>query len=162
EPMSVGSADPGGVGDIREREVAVVPQQNVFDWADPLRLTIHPDLFRLVAAENVVGREVPVTVSGQVEIEVAVIVVIQEGATGGPAGPVDPGRFTDIAKRAVAVIEEKHIRAVVAQEDVLVAVVVDIGGENPMTEARDSEPRSVRCLMKSPTSVAPVETIGAG
>ena len=38
------------------------------------------------------------TVIGHVEVEIAVVVIVEERPAGGPVGPVDPGRLADIRK----------------------------------------------------------------
>ena len=117
----------------------------MLDRPDDVRRAVEPDPLRLEpAAELVVLGELPVAVVGDVEVEVAVVVVVEERPARRPVGPVDPGRLADVAERAVAVVQEEDVRAVVAEEDVGVAVVVDVADDDPVAEPREAEARLTR------------------
>ena len=89
----------------------------------------------------VVAGILPLAVVGDVDVEVAVVVVVEHRPAGRPVRLVDPGRLADVVEGAVAVIEVEDVRAVVAQEDVLVAVVVDVADDDPVAEAGEAEAR---------------------
>ena len=84
----------------------------------------------LVGAVGVFGQrgglEVEVDVVADEEVEVAVLVVVEEGAAGVPAQAVleEAGLFGDVGEGAVAVVAVEGVLAVVADEEVVPAVVV--------------------------------------
>src|SRR5262249_52178622 len=121
------------VGDVGKSAVAVVPKEDVPGRPDPLGLAIDPDTLGLVAAEDVVVRKLPVAVVGQIEIQVAIVIIIEERAAGGPVGPVDAGGLADVAERAVAIVEKQGVGTIVAEEEVGIAVVVDVAGQDAVT-----------------------------
>ena len=49
-------------------------------------------------------------VIGHVKVEVAIVVVVEEGPAGGPARTVDSSRRADVRERPIAVIEIEDVR----------------------------------------------------
>ena len=90
----------------------------------------------------------PAAVVGHVDVQKAIIVVIEHGAAGRPVGRVDAGLLADVLEGAVAVIEVQHVDAVVAQEDVLVAVVVDVAGDDAVAEAAVAQARRLGHILE--------------
>ena len=137
----------GRVVDVGEGQVAVVAIEPVPGRADEVGRAIQADPPRLeLAAEDVVLGQLPDAVLGDVEVEVAVVVVVEPGPARGPSGSVDPGRGADVAEGAVAVIEVQGVAAVVAEEDVGIAVVVDVRrrrcrGRIPRSQGRRTRSR---------------------
>ncbi len=137
--MSVGAADAGLVGHVAEGAVAVVSVEKVLGRADVPGRTEERD--PLVAAAMLILRVDPIPIVRDVNIQVAVVVIIEHRPAGGPARPVNAGRTTHVPERAVAVVEVQDIRPVIAQEDIRVGVVVDVADDDPVAEPSVSEAR---------------------
>src|SRR5262249_30011651 len=113
-------------------------------------------------AVAVVVWEPPVPVVGDVKVEVAVVVVVEEGPAGGPTRAVDPGGPTDVLERPIAAIAIEDVVAVVAQEDVRIAVVVDIADDDPVAEPREAQAGRPGDIPEPTAAQVAVEPVGAG
>ncbi len=99
EAAAVGAAEAGGLGHIREGPVPVVSVKDMPGGRNRAGRAVDPLLGwrvlhqgkRLGIAVTIVIRELPGPIVGHVEVEIAIVVVVEEGPAGGPAGPVDPG-----------------------------------------------------------------------
>src|SRR5208283_1435274 len=77
---------------------------------------------------------VEVNVGGDEQIDFAVAIEVDEGATRTPgfAGASDTGFCADIAERPVTVVVVQHIFPVVGDEKIFVAVIVVIADANAL------------------------------
>ena len=64
-------------------------------------------------------------------------------------------------ERAVAVVEVEDVRAVVAEEDVRVAVVVDVADDDPVAEAREAQARRLGHVLELAVAQVLVEPVRA-
>src|SRR6185295_1028757 len=120
--------------------------QRVFAAGEPRRAAGH--LNTLVAAQARVGRrsggEIQVDVVRHEEIETAVPVVIEKGAAGAPprAGVRDPRAIGHLLKAAVAAVVIQTISSPVADEQIVVAVVVVIADAGALSPSARRKPRA--------------------
>ena len=97
------------------------------------------------AAEALSGRgdlvEIEVDVVGDGDVELAVAIVVDEGAAGAPllAGAGDPGFAGYLAKRAVALVVEEAVEAVSGDVDVVVSIVVVVADAGALSPAGGGE-----------------------
>ena len=131
------------VVDVGEGQIAVVPVEQVLDRLDCPRRGVEEDSFFLVAYCDVVFRKAPAAVVGHIDVQVAVIVVVQHGATGGPVGCIDSGRVADVLECPVAVVQVKHVGPVIAQKHILIAVVVNISHDDAVAVSPETQTGSV-------------------
>ena len=127
---------PGHVG---ERRFPVVSVEDVRGRLDGGGQTVGPHV--RLAAEPIVVRQLPLTIIAHIKVEVAIVVIVEERPAHRPVRTADSRSLADIPERAFAVIEKKHIRAVVAEEDVLVAVVVDVSDDDAMAISGEPQAR---------------------
>ena len=98
----------------------------------------HVDLRRAVVAAageagaRLVGRDVPLHVVADVQIEPAVTVVVEKRRRDAPAGIVGPAGARDVGERPVAVVVEQLVRAEVGEVEIDAAVVVDVAAAAPI------------------------------
>src|SRR5262245_36787377 len=155
------------VRNVRERDVApffrIVAVEDVLAAFQPGRaagdhhafVQTRPGLWRGR------GLEVEVDVIGDEEVEVAVLVVIDEGRAAPPSGL--QARHADLLRyvreHALAVVFIKRVPAVVRNEKVVEAVVVVIADADRLPPPRASQPRLFGHVGESPVTVVAVETI---
>ena len=89
EAVAVGAADARLVGHVGESSVAVVAVEDVFDRPDVPRRAEERDPV-VAAAMGIAGID-PIAVVGDVDVQVAVVVVVEHRPARGPVRPVDPG-----------------------------------------------------------------------
>ena len=147
QPPAVGSPQARGFGHVGEGSVAVIPVQIVPGGRDRFGRAVDPDLGRVIHqrqrrtfAVAIVVRQLPEPVVGDVKVEVSVAIEVEEGCARGPAGRAHACRRAGILKRPVAIVAIEDIRAVVAEEHVLVAVVINIADRDPMAKAANPSP----------------------
>ena len=92
------------------------------------------------------GLEVHVDVVGDEEIELAVAIVVNEGAAGAPARFLagDARLFADVGEGAVAVVVVENVLAVVGDEQVVEAVVVVVADADALSPAAVANARLSR------------------
>ena len=84
------------------------------------------------------GREVDIDIVGDEEVELAVAIVIDERAASVPAFAVsgDAGLLADVGEGAVAVVVIENVFAEVADEQIVVAVIVVVADADTLSPAR--------------------------
>ena len=99
----------GFCGDVFEGAVAAIVIEDIFCGGQTLRAAHHGSAFphaggALTGSGR--GREIEVDVVGDHEIEMAVAVVVDEGAAVAPgfAGASDAGFFADVGEGAVTIV----------------------------------------------------------
>jgi len=137
---AVGAEDSSEFGNVGEGAVAVVAKENIFSADEAGRAASDHYAFIQAGAGlgDGCGGEIHVDVIGDEEIEFAVAIVVNEGATAVPAVAVccDAGFFGDFGEGAVAVIVIETILAEVADEEIVEAVVVVIAEAAALSPAR--------------------------
>ena len=116
-----------------------------------------------VAAERVRPLDGPLPVAGDVEVEVAVAVVIEEGGPRRPGGPSAAEASFGLAERAVAVVEVQDVGAEVGQEEVGEAVVVHVAGGHAVAEPPVADAGPVGDVLEgavAPVAIEPVAPRG--
>ena len=96
-----------------------------------------------------------------VEIKIPIVVVIEESPTAGPIEATDARVFGNIFESTVTVVEEKHIRAVIAEEDVLIAIVVDVAHHDAVAKTCESKARRLSHVFKSVVTLIAIEPVGS-
>src|ERR1700691_4097815 len=74
-----------------------------------------------------------VQVMGHIKVQVAILIVIDEGGAGAPTGVGDSGFFGDIGEGPVAVIPVQCVRSKVGDVEIGVAIVVIVADGNSHT-----------------------------
>ena len=108
------------------------------------------------------GGDVEVHVIRDHEVEMAVAVVVHEGAAGAPglAGAGDTGFVADVGESAVAVVVVQHVVAVVSDIQVDVAVVVVVTDAHALSPAGVSEACFRRDIGEGAVVIVAVEMAG--
>src|SRR5207245_5027858 len=71
---------------------------------------------------------VDIDISGDVEVQFSIIIVIAERAARVPVyAAAQTSRFPDLRERAVAIVPEQKIDTYVGDEDIHIALIVEIG-----------------------------------
>ena len=134
---SVGLKNSGGSRNIGESAVAVVVIKNIFATLEPRRAACDHHAFIEARARfrHRRGRQVHIDIVGDEEIELAIAVVVHEGAAGIPALAIagDAGFFADVRKSAVAVVVKENVFAEVSDEQVFEAVVVVVANADALS-----------------------------
>src|SRR4051794_32217271 len=141
--VTVGSLDTRGFADVFELSVTEIAEERVWGVGEPAG-TAH-DCDPLPHASRTCARlrgggEVEVNVIGDEDIELAIAVVVDEGAAGAPlfAGSGGAGLFGDVAEGAMALVVEEVVFTVGRDVEIFVTVVVvvaDAGSLTPGVEA---------------------------
>ena len=139
----------GLFADVGEGAVAVVVVEDVLAAFEAGRSA--GDLDALVGAARGFrqrgGLDVEVDVVGDEEIEVAVLVVVEKGAAGVPAQSWfcgQAGLRGDVGEGAVAVVAVEDVLAVVADEEIVPAIVVVVADAAALAPAGARHARSSR------------------
>ncbi len=149
--MAVGLVDVGFRGDVFEGAVAAIVVEDVLRRRQSSRAAHHrralPDARRAVSRRRR-GREIEVHVIGDDEIELAVAIVVNEGAAASPslARSADARLVGHIGEDTVIVVVET-VLAVVGDVEIFPAVVVvvaDTDALSPAAGAQDPTSRSRR------------------
>src|SRR5262249_42286441 len=163
---AVGVEDGGFFGDVAEGAVAIVVIEDVFSTFEARGATgDHDPLIEARAGfGNRCGGQVQVDVVGDEKVEVAVAIVVDEGAAGVPAlaGPRDTGPFRDVSEGAVAIVVIEDVFAEVGDEQVLEAVVVVIANANALSPAGVDETGFDRDVGKGAVAIVLEQMTGGG
>ncbi len=137
--VAVGLVDVGFGGDVLEGAVAAIVVENVFRRGQSARAAHHrralPDARGTISRRGR-GREIEVNVIRNDEIELAVTIVVHEGAAAAPgfARASDAGFVGDIGEDAVIVVVET-VLAVVGDVEIVPAVVVVVTDADALSPA---------------------------
>ena len=130
-------------GDVGEGAVAIVVVEDVFTTLQAGWAAGDLNAFVGAAGGFGVGRglDVEVDVVGDEEVEMAVAVVVEEGAAGVPTGGglEEAGFGGDVGEGAVAVVAVEDVLAVVGDEEVVPAVVVVVADAAALSPAAAGE-----------------------
>ena len=166
-----GFQDAGFGGDVSKRSVAIVPEQDVFSAQEAGRATGDEETFVLAGAGLGKGGSfrIEVDVVGDEEVEVAVFVVVEEGAAGVVASQAgfgaggDAGFSGHINEFAVAEVLPEGTVAPVGDEEIVEAVIVEIANAAAATPPGASDAGFAGDVGKSAVAIVFVETAdGAG
>ena len=125
EPPPLRVDDPGLGGHVDE-PAGVVAEQVVGQGLEEARVAVVPDL-RVFLRAGVGGVGVPGQVVADIEVEVAVVVEVGEGGGGRPvAVAAQPGGVGRVLEGPVAPVAEQGVRPPSGDEQVGVAVVVEV------------------------------------
>ena len=131
---------PGRLGNVGEGSIAVVVIQNVLAALQSRRPA--RDHHAFVEARTGFGhgrgRQIEIDVVGDEQIEVAVAIVVDEGAAGIPARAFarHASLLADVGESAVAVVVIQNVLAEVGDEQIVPSVVVVVADANTLSPAR--------------------------
>jgi len=130
-PAGLGE-EPGRPGDIDEGAVPLVAIQHPRLAGIDRGIAVHPDR---VGVALLVIRQIELQVVGHVQVEIAVVVVVDETGVGAPAGIADAGRTGAVGEGAVSLVAVEHVGTVVGHVQVEIAVVVAVAdaGAHPVS-----------------------------
>lgn len=131
EARAGGGGDPALEADVFEAAAAEVAEQRVGHRPKGVGSTIIAPARSGEAGRGLV--ETVVEVVGDVEVEPAVAVVIEEAGRRAPAGVPDASRRRDVFEAAVAPVAPELVRAVIREVKIDVAIVVDVAGRDAVT-----------------------------
>ena len=123
---------------VHEVPVAVVPEEMIGRALQPERPEGHhldalPPSVRFAFSTSSIDC---VDVGGDVDVEVAVAVRVEERRAGVPAGRLEAGLARDVRERAVALVSIEDVRAEAGHEDVRPAVAVESATNAPVPQRR--------------------------
>ena len=156
--------DARALRDVLERAVAAIVIQRVPAAGESRRTA--GDLDPFVAAETRLrrrrGGEVEIDVVGDEEVEPSVAIVVEERAAGSPArARVRQTRAPrDIFKRAVGAIVVQPVVSEVADEQIVVAVVVVVADARALPPAARRKPRFGCDVFERAVATVAIEMIG--
>ena len=132
--------------DIGERAVAVVVKELSMRGLVQVRRAI------VAAAETIWTRNLVcvIDIAAYVEIQAAVVIVIEPHGARGPAGQRQAGLLGHVGERAVAVVVVQNRPAVSGDQQVRIAIVVELDAEVALTAGSGPDrrrPRSRRCSL---------------
>src|SRR5271157_1045947 len=131
--------NPGSLGNVGERAVAVVVVEDVLPTLETRRSTRdHRALVQAWARFRHGSRcQIEVNIVGDEKIQAAVAVIVNKGAAGVPSRALarHAGLFADVGERAVAVVVIEDVLAEVGNEQVIPAVVVVVADANALPPA---------------------------
>src|SRR5205085_2816030 len=127
EALAVAVRDAGLLGDVGERPVPGVVEQQVGHALIVVRMAVGAVTGLLLAAAAV-GGERPGHVARDEQVEQAVVVVVEEAGAGAPAAAANARPLRHVRKGAVAVVAIQRVAAIARQVQVGVTVVVVVGG----------------------------------
>jgi hypothetical protein len=137
--------DPGLVRDIRERSVAIIPMKRIVQRRVQVGMAVGTKpLFERAVGVFV---DLPMAVVDYKEIEQPVVVVVEPTRADRPhllivgVRPSDTGSGSDVRECAVAVVAKELVAGDVGDEDVGVAVVVEVSNGDAHPVARSSDSR---------------------
>ena len=104
---------------------------------------------------------IPAPVVRHINIKKSIVIIIEHRPAGRPVGCVDPRLFADVFIRTVAVIEVELVGPIVTQEDVLIAVVVDVAADDAVAKAAKSQSRRFGNVLKLVLAQVFVQPVGA-
>jgi hypothetical protein len=145
--------------EVAEGPVPLVPVEDVLLGLVVLRGAVQGNRTSEVGS-RVLGIELQVV--GDVEVEVAVALDVEEGATGTAAGIVDSGLARDIAEGPVPFVPEEDVRSPVRDVEIEVAVPVVVACGNPEAEAGVARPRGQGDVLEAPVPQVAPEAVPRG
>ncbi len=153
--LGVGVAQPRLDRDVLE---GAVPAVAVQDRALPLvRLRRAVGLVGAVQRAEEVLVQRPLHVVGDEQVQLAVLVVVEEGRAGAEASAAGPGLRGDVGEAAVALVVEEPVAAEAGEVDVHPAVVVVVGGRAAQPVHRDVEAGPAREVRERAVTVVAIE-----
>ena len=143
--VAVGLQDAGLRAHVGEGAVAVVVVEDVGVAVETGRSAgdHHAFVETRAGLRHRRGLQVHVDVVGDEEIELAVAIVIDEGAARAPARLLacDAGLLADVGEGAVAVVVVENVLAVVGDEQVVAAIVVVVADADALAPAASASAR---------------------
>ena len=118
----------------------------------PLRQTS----VRCACTQRVPGR---LDVAGDVEIQIAVAVGVEERAARAPAAGGHSGAGGHVLERAVAAVAEQGVRAPVRDVEIETAVAVEIADARAAAPRREVDARLLRDVLELPAAEIAIERI---
>ena len=96
------------------------------------------------------------------QIEISILVEVDKRASGVPAGCLlnQVGFQCGISKSPTACVEIQNILPVVGDEQILMAVIVNISDTNPLSPARAGQPSLFRDILENAFSEIAVQMVG--
>ena len=158
------AGDARGRRDVGKRAVAPVAIEDVLPAGQSWRPAGHGQA--LVAAQpgfrDRRRRQVEIDVIGGEEIELAVAVVVEEGAAGAPAhaGRFQPRLFRGLRERPVASIAKEPVRAPERDEQVDPPVVVVIAGARALSPSAECQASAAGDVLERAVALVAVEMTG--
>ena len=164
-PLADHRPDAGGLRDVGEGAVALVAEQRVRQALVVVRVAVvvHP----LRAAEGL-GLRVPDAVVGDEEVEVAVLVVVEEGGGDRPqravlrVGALEARLRGHVLEGAVAPVAVEDVLAQARHEEVGPPVAVVVGGRHPVVVAVALHPGLLRHVLELEVPQVAVEAVPEG
>ena len=126
-PGPIAAARPAALEYVLEGAVPLVAEEQDRLRVEDVGMAVAPHLLLQVAADLVV-RQREIDVVDHQQVEIAVVVDVREGRRGAPEGIGDAGLGGDVGEGAVAIVAEELIAAEAGDEEVEVAVAVDVAG----------------------------------
>ena len=147
--------DAGRPAALDETRPAPVPVEDIGLALELLRTAVvHPP-----ALDLALPRLVPLDVAGDVEVEPAVEIRVEEHRRGRPAGRRHAERGRRVDEAAAALVPVEHVGAQIRDVQVEVAVVVDVADRGAHAVARVVEPRIRGRVRETAARALPVEAI---
>ena len=145
-------------GDLHECPVPRVAVQRVRHAVEDPRAAVVRGAG--VGAARLVDRQVVVDVVDDVQVEMAVAVVVAEDRAGAPVIPDDARAPRDVHERPVAVVTVEPVRSIIRHVNVRVAVVVDVPDRYALTPSRISETAAGGLVGEPTVGLPAVEPVG--
>ena len=164
-PLPTTARMPDGLRDVGESAVAVVAEERVRESLVVVRVAVvvHPPR----AAQGLRLR-VPDAVVGDEEVEVAVLVVVEEGRRHRPQGAVVGVGVLEsrlrgrVLEGSVPLVAVEDVLAQPGHEEVGPAVVVVVGGRDAVVVAVSFQPRLLGDVLELETAQVAVEAVPEG
>ena len=102
--------------------------------------------------------DVEIYIVGNEQVQLAVVIVIQEGRARGPTGIADVGALSNVRKRAVSVILEEMIWPQAGYVEIVKAIIIIVTNCDPHPPADISDARLVRYICKRAVAVIVIES----
>ena len=87
-------------------------------------MTVRASSRHLHAANQGTNREIPLQITGNEEVQVAIVIIVEKAGTYVPAISLDAGLPRDVRKSAIAVVSVKNAISIIGHQQVSIAVVV--------------------------------------
>src|SRR5258708_106822 len=123
--------------------------------------TLHRYPFELAGAPFTKLRQiihVEIHIIGHEEIELAIVVIIDEGRAGRPTRIADARFLSNVGEGAVAVVSEQMVWPQAGHIDVVKAIVIVVTNGDPHSPADVGETGLVCNISKSPVAVVVIES----
>ena len=153
EAVRVGRFLELSVAEVFEEEVGLAGESG---GADHDGRSVAPDERATRALHGIPGR---LDVAGDVQVEVAVAVCVEERATGAPSAGRDSRPGGDVLESAVAAVAEQDVRPPVRHVEIEKAVAVEVPGARAVPPGREVDARLLRHVLELPSAEIPVESV---